>query len=80
MMFEKWYFDDKTVEEIAEKKCYIIKQLWFWYENDKRYKDFPKYVNNLEPIVDLHANDSWKYPHIWTNFSFIWDWRVNIEI
>jgi hypothetical protein len=57
MTFDERYFDNKTVEEIAEKKCYIIKQLWFRYKNDKRYKDFPKYVNNLEPIVDLHAND-----------------------
>lgn len=80
MTFDERYFDNKTVEEIAEKKCYIIKQLWFRYKNDKRYKDFPKYVNNLEPIVDSHANDEWKYPHMWTNFVLIWDWDQHIEI
>jgi hypothetical protein len=48
---------DKTEEEITEKKCTIIKNLWFWYQHLKRFKDVPKYINNLEPIVDLHAND-----------------------
>lgn len=81
MTFKEWYFDDITVEEVAEKKCYIIKQLRFWYKNDERYKDFPKWVNKIEPVVDLHANDEWKYPHIWPNFTLIWDWNgVDIEI
>ncbi len=71
---------DKTEEEITEKKCTIIKNLWFWYQHLKRFKDVPKYINNLEPIVDLHANDEWKYPHIWTNFCFIWWWDQHIEI
>jgi hypothetical protein len=28
----------------------------------------------------LHANDEWKYPHMWTNFVLIWDWDQHIEI
>ena len=78
---EYYHKYDKSIEEIAEKKCTIIKNLWFWYHNQKKFKDIPRYINNLEPIVDLHANDEWKYPHIWTNFCLIWDWKgVDIEI
>lgn len=72
---------EKSKEEIAEKKCAIIKNLRFRYQNDEKFADIPKYINKLEPVVDLHANDEWKYPHIWINFALIWDWKgVDIEI
>ncbi len=71
----------KSEAEIAEKKCTIIKNLWFWYSDLEKFNHIPKYINRLAPIVDLHANDGWEYPRIWTNFVIIWDWSgIDIEV
>ena len=71
----------KSEAEIAEKKCTIIKNLRFWYSDLEKFNHIPKYINRLAPIVDLHANDGWEYPRIWTNFVIIWDWSgIDIEV